>query len=62
MSSSAQLIYHGVFTSFPRHVKATMRVLKITDPPRNAHIIERNLDVLSWSKSLLKKTINSSNR
>ena len=70
MSSSAQLIYHGVFTSFPRHAKATdsdvkdaktaiskMRVLKITDPPRNAHIIERNLEVLSWSKPLQKKLI-----
>jgi len=68
ISCSAQLIYHVVFTSYPRHAKATeldvkdaktaiskMTVLKNYDPPRNAHIIERNLEVLSWSKPLLKK-------
>ena len=72
ISSSAQLIYHGIFTSFPRHAKATdsdvkdtktalskMRVLKISDPPRNAHIIERNLEVLSWCKHLKQKKSSS---
>ncbi len=69
MSRVAQLIYHGIFTSYPRHAEATeldfkdtetaiskMKVLKVPDRPRNAHIIKRNLEVLSWTKPLLKKT------
>ena len=67
-SCAAQLIYHGIFTSYPRHAEATeldfkdaktaiskMKVLNIPDPSRNAHIIEHNLEVLSWTKPLLKK-------
>ena len=55
-------------TGYPCHAEVTeldfkdaktaiskIRVQKIPTPPRNAHIIERNLEVLSWSKPLLKK-------
>ena len=57
-----------MFTSFQRHLKfeeevfiqaknamSQMNLPKIPDPPRNAHIIERNLEVASWYKPAVKK-------
>jgi len=66
-SQASQSIYHGIFTSYQRHVKCEKRdfiraknamskisLPRIPDPPRNAHIIERNLEVASWSKHIEK--------
>jgi hypothetical protein len=66
-SRSSQSIYHGIFTSYQRHLNfeevdfiraknamSKISLPRIPDPPRNAHIIERNLEVASWYKPVEK--------
>jgi hypothetical protein len=66
-SLSAQLIYHGLFTSFQCHVLQTdedklllrkiflqQQCLKVI-PKNNNHILECNQEDLSWSKPIAKK-------
>jgi hypothetical protein len=66
-SQSAQLIYHGIFTSFQQHgalldkdkslaknILLQMQRLKII-PKNNNHIMQHNQEVLSWSKPIAKK-------
>jgi hypothetical protein len=63
-SWSAQLIYHGIFTSFQQHgalldkdkslaknILLQLQCLKII-PKNNNHIMQRNQEVLSWSKPI----------
>jgi hypothetical protein len=69
-SRSAQLIYHGIFTSFQQHgtlldkdkslaknILLQLQRLKII-PKNNNHIMQRNQEVLSWSKPIAKKHLN----
>jgi hypothetical protein len=66
-SRSAQLIYHGIFTSFQQHsalldkdkslaknILLQLQHLKII-PKNNNHILQCNQEVLSWSKPIAKK-------
>ncbi len=66
-SRSAQLIFHGTFTSFQQHgafldkemslaknILLQLQRLKIF-PKNNNHILQCNQEVLSWSKSIAKK-------
>ncbi len=68
-SRSAQATFHAIFTSFQRHeifkqavfkqakdVIKTIKIEKIPDAPRRNHIIQKNLEVASWSKQLQVKT------
>ncbi len=68
-SCLAQLIYHGIFTTYPCHIIAIdadfidakkaiskMSLLNIPHPPCKVHIIQRNLEVSSWTKPLVEKT------
>jgi hypothetical protein len=61
------LIYHGIFTSFQQHgtlldkdkslaknILLQLQRLK-TIPKNNNHILQRNQEVLSWSKPIAKK-------
>jgi hypothetical protein len=63
----AQLIYHGIFTSFQQHgvlldkdksvaknILLQLQHLKIM-PKNNNHIMQLNQEVLSWSKPIAKK-------
>jgi hypothetical protein len=64
---SSQLLYHGLFTSFQRHVplqddlKLVLRGIFLqqprlrVNPKNNNHILECNQEVLSWSKPVAKK-------
>jgi hypothetical protein len=67
-SRSSQLIYHGLFTSFQRHVPVQddlklllkgyflqQQRLRVS-PMNNNHILVRNQEVLSWSKPVAKKS------
>ncbi len=67
-SRSAQLIYKGIFASFQQHgglldndkslsknILLQLQRLKII-PKNNNHILQRNQEVLSWSKCIAKKT------
>ncbi len=66
-SRSAQLIYHGIFTSFQQHgplldkdkslaknILLQLQRLKII-PKNNNHILQCNQEVLLWSKPIAKK-------
>lgn len=68
-SRSAQSTFHAIFTSFQRHevfkqaifkqakdVIKTIKIEKIPDQPRRNHIIQKNLEVASWSKQVQVKT------
>jgi hypothetical protein len=65
---SAQSIFHSIFTSFQRHITfpnavfvqartaiENTKILKIPAPLRNNHIVQRNLEVLSWTKPVKHK-------
>ena len=68
-SRSAQSTFHAIFTSFQRHeiikqsvfkqakdvIKST-KIEKIPDLPRRNHIIQKNLEIASWSKQVQVKT------
>jgi hypothetical protein len=68
-SRSAQSTFHAIFTSFQRHeifkqsvfkqandAIKTRKIKKIPDQPRRNHIIQRNMEVASWSKQVQAKT------
>ena len=65
----AQTIFHSIFTSFQRHVVFphafflkvekvidNNNILEIPGAPRNNHIVQRNLEVSLWTKSVKEKT------
>jgi hypothetical protein len=68
-SCSAQSTFHAMFTSFQRHASfqnavfmqakdavMSTKIQNIPEPPRRNHIIQRNMEVASWSKQVQVKT------
>ena len=65
---SAQTIFHSIFTSFQRHIAfpedvfwqarnaiENTTIAKVPAKLRNNHIVQRDLEVLSWTKPVKAK-------